>query len=145
MVNRLCGEVGGTIANLPASPLELVVKIGILEVGDIFVVNKADRDGAHETVRELRHALSLAADRTEGFSVEFRTARKRSRMEPLTLWVRAFCRVLSFRSTPVDLIILISPARTSLGSLYGGMQETSIPPATLSASKTVGKCPILAR
>jgi putative protein kinase ArgK-like GTPase of G3E family len=25
-------------------------------------VNKADRDGAHDTVRELRHALSLAAD-----------------------------------------------------------------------------------
>jgi LAO/AO transport system kinase len=38
------------------------VKAGILEVGDIFVVNKADRDGAHDTVRELRHALSLAAD-----------------------------------------------------------------------------------
>ncbi|MBU6213734.1 MAG: methylmalonyl Co-A mutase-associated GTPase MeaB [Actinomycetales bacterium] len=37
-------------------------KAGILEVGDVFVVNKADRDGAHETVRELRHALSLAAD-----------------------------------------------------------------------------------
>lgn len=37
-------------------------KAGILEVGDIFVVNKADRDGAHETVRELRHSLSLAAD-----------------------------------------------------------------------------------
>ncbi len=38
------------------------VKAGILEVGDIFVVNKADREGAHDTVRELRHALSLAAD-----------------------------------------------------------------------------------
>lgn len=38
------------------------VKAGILEVGDIFVVNKADRDGAHDTVRQLRHALSLAAD-----------------------------------------------------------------------------------
>ena len=38
------------------------VKAGILEVGDIFAVNKADRDGAHETVRELRHALSLAVD-----------------------------------------------------------------------------------
>ena len=38
------------------------VKAGILEVGDIFVVNKADREGAHDTVRELRHALSLASD-----------------------------------------------------------------------------------
>ena len=37
-------------------------KAGILEVGDVFVVNKADREGAHDTVRELRHALSLAAD-----------------------------------------------------------------------------------
>lgn len=34
-------------------------KAGILEVGDIFVVNKADRDGAAATARELRHMISL--------------------------------------------------------------------------------------
>ena len=34
-------------------------KAGILEVGDIFVVNKADRDGAHAVVRELRGMLAL--------------------------------------------------------------------------------------
>ncbi|MDD7942140.1 methylmalonyl Co-A mutase-associated GTPase MeaB [Actinomycetospora lutea] len=34
-------------------------KAGILEVGDVFVVNKADRDGADATVRELRHMVSL--------------------------------------------------------------------------------------
>ncbi|MFK5633217.1 methylmalonyl Co-A mutase-associated GTPase MeaB [Ornithinimicrobium sp. LYQ103] len=39
-------------------------KAGILEVGDVFVVNKADRDGADATVRELRHMISLG-DRTE--------------------------------------------------------------------------------
>lgn len=39
-------------------------KAGILEVGDMFVVNKADRDGVQATVRELRHMISLA-DRTE--------------------------------------------------------------------------------
>lgn len=39
-------------------------KAGILEIGDIFVVNKADRDGAHATVRDLRHMISLG-DRTE--------------------------------------------------------------------------------
>jgi len=33
------------------------VKAGILEVGDVYVVNKADHDGAHKTVRELRDAL----------------------------------------------------------------------------------------
>ena len=39
-------------------------KAGILEIGDIFVVNKADRDGADATVRDLRHMISLG-DRTE--------------------------------------------------------------------------------
>ncbi len=29
-------------------------KAGILEVGDVFVVNKADRDGADQVVRDLR-------------------------------------------------------------------------------------------
>ena len=32
-------------------------KAGILEVADVFVVNKADRDGAAQTVRELRHMI----------------------------------------------------------------------------------------
>ncbi len=39
-------------------------KAGILEVGDVFVVNKSDRDGADATVREIRHMISLG-DRTE--------------------------------------------------------------------------------
>ncbi|HLS39533.1 MAG TPA: methylmalonyl Co-A mutase-associated GTPase MeaB [Ornithinicoccus sp.] len=39
-------------------------KAGILEIGDVFVVNKADREGADATVRELRHMISLG-DRTE--------------------------------------------------------------------------------
>lgn len=34
-------------------------KAGILEIGDIFVVNKADRDGAATTRRELRSMMSL--------------------------------------------------------------------------------------
>ena len=38
-------------------------KAGILEVGDVFVVNKSDRDGAHAVVRELRQMLSLAERR----------------------------------------------------------------------------------
>jgi LAO/AO transport system kinase len=41
-------------------------KAGILEVGDIFVVNKADRDGADATVRDLRHMISLGERRLAG-------------------------------------------------------------------------------
>ncbi|MGH3358863.1 MAG: methylmalonyl Co-A mutase-associated GTPase MeaB [Nocardioidaceae bacterium] len=33
-------------------------KAGILEIGDIYVVNKADRDGANEVRRDLRQMLS---------------------------------------------------------------------------------------
>jgi LAO/AO transport system kinase len=40
-----------------------MAKAGILEVADVFVVNKADRDGAHEVVRELRQMLHLGAAR----------------------------------------------------------------------------------
>ena len=39
-------------------------KAGILEIGDIFVVNKADRDGADSTAREIRSMLTLG-ERTE--------------------------------------------------------------------------------
>jgi GTPase len=34
-------------------------KAGILEVADVLAVNKADRDGADRTVRELREALAM--------------------------------------------------------------------------------------
>jgi LAO/AO transport system kinase len=34
------------------------LKAGILEIGDIFVVNKADRDGANTTRREIRSVVS---------------------------------------------------------------------------------------
>jgi LAO/AO transport system kinase len=36
-------------------------KAGILEVADIFVVNKADREGADTVVRDLRYMLSLGS------------------------------------------------------------------------------------
>ncbi|SDD72520.1 methylmalonyl Co-A mutase-associated GTPase MeaB [Nocardioides lianchengensis] len=39
-------------------------KAGILEIGDVYVVNKADRDGADEVRRHLRSMLALA-ERTE--------------------------------------------------------------------------------
>ncbi|HZJ07428.1 MAG TPA: methylmalonyl Co-A mutase-associated GTPase MeaB [Nocardioidaceae bacterium] len=35
-------------------------KAGILEIGDIYVVNKADRDGADQVRRDLRNMIALA-------------------------------------------------------------------------------------
>lgn len=42
------------------------VKAGILEIGDVFVVNKADRDGADHTVRDLRHMIQMSDRTTPG-------------------------------------------------------------------------------
>jgi LAO/AO transport system kinase len=44
-------------------------KAGILEIADLFVVNKADRDGADQTVRDLRYMLSLGARKERDGSV----------------------------------------------------------------------------
>jgi LAO/AO transport system kinase len=41
------------------------IKAGILEIADVFVVNKADRPGADQTVAELRMLLSLDEGRKE--------------------------------------------------------------------------------
>jgi LAO/AO transport system kinase len=38
-------------------------KAGLLEIGDLFAVNKADRSGAPETVRELNQMIDLAPER----------------------------------------------------------------------------------
>ncbi len=39
------------------------IKAGILEIGDVFVVNKADRDGADRTAMELEVMLDLGGER----------------------------------------------------------------------------------
>jgi LAO/AO transport system kinase len=37
------------------------IKAGIMEIGDLFVINKADREGVYSTEKELEALLSLAA------------------------------------------------------------------------------------
>ena len=64
------GQAEVEVASLADTTLVLVApgmgdaiqaaKAGILEVGDVFVVNKADRDGAQTAVRDLRNMVALA-------------------------------------------------------------------------------------
>lgn len=64
------GQAEVEIAGLADSTLVLVApgmgdsvqaaKAGILEIADLFVVNKADRDGAQQAVRDIRNMLALA-------------------------------------------------------------------------------------
>ncbi len=69
------GQAEVEIASLADSTLVLVApgmgdaiqaaKAGILEIADLFVVNKADRDGAQQVVRDLRNMIAMA-DREPG-------------------------------------------------------------------------------
>jgi LAO/AO transport system kinase len=69
------GQAEVEVASLADTTLVLVApgtgdavqaaKAGILEVGDIFVVNKCDSPGAQETVRNLRTMIAMA-ERGEG-------------------------------------------------------------------------------
>lgn len=43
------------------------IKAGILEIGQIFVVNKADREGADHTARAIRGMLTLALEHPDWF------------------------------------------------------------------------------
>ncbi|ERH13226.1 MAG: LAO/AO transport system ATPase [halophilic archaeon J07HB67] len=43
-----------------------MLKAGILEIGDVFVVNKADIDGAQQTVAELQEMLHMRDEPTGG-------------------------------------------------------------------------------
>ena len=45
------------------------IKSGLLEIGDIVVVNKADQPGANDALRTLRSTLSLGTPRTSGVVV----------------------------------------------------------------------------
>jgi LAO/AO transport system kinase len=49
------------LVSMPGSGDDIqTIKAGVMEIGDIFVVNKADRDGAERMVREIRDMLETA-------------------------------------------------------------------------------------
>jgi LAO/AO transport system kinase len=41
------------------------IKAGLMEIGDLFVVNKADREGSSKTVREIRSMLAMSSGRLD--------------------------------------------------------------------------------
>ena len=41
------------------------IKAGLMEIGDLFVVNKADRDGAGKTVKEIKFMLHMSSRQFE--------------------------------------------------------------------------------
>lgn len=63
-------------------------KAGILEIGDVYVVNKADRDGADATARELNHMLSLGSPGARATGGRRSSRRSRRAVRASTSWSR---------------------------------------------------------
>jgi LAO/AO transport system kinase len=64
-IARLADSV--VLVTMPGSGDDIqTIKAGVMEIGDIFVVNKADREGADKTVREIRAMLETAASLAAG-------------------------------------------------------------------------------
>jgi LAO/AO transport system kinase len=82
------------------------IKAGILEVADIFVINKADRDGADATVRDLEQMISLDRDvsvRGRGHSAAATLARP---PEPeLGKWQTPIVRTVATRGEGIDALL----------------------------------------
>lgn len=67
------------------------IKAGILEIGDVFVVNKADREGADRTARELAVMLDMNPDKQLGWQPKvLKTEASRNRgIEELVVEIEA--------------------------------------------------------
>lgn len=42
------------------------IKAGIMEIGNVFVINKADREGSRKTLRELRNLIEIGSRKRDG-------------------------------------------------------------------------------
>ena len=82
------------------------IKAGILEIGDIFVVNKADRDGADRTARELVTMLEMRHAPEEIWSPQVlkTEAQRGAGVEELTIEILAH-RDYLFSSGAIDTFL----------------------------------------
>jgi LAO/AO transport system kinase len=122
-----------------------MAKAGILEVADVFVVNKTDRDGAAAVVRELRQMLRLGESRAwdppvlsttaidSGGVDELWTAIERHRdwlADSGTLWIKRKARLLQeVRSLAAERFKLATAdALEADGALAERLVERSVDP-----------------
>ena len=137
------GQAEVEVASLADSTVVLVApgmgdaiqaaKAGILEVADVFVVNKADRDGADATARDLRHMLSLGERREAGSWQPLIVKTVASRGEGIDEVVEALEKHREWLSTSGHLdakrrvraaeeieVLAVTALREQMGDLRGG-------------------------
>ncbi|WP_434439529.1 methylmalonyl Co-A mutase-associated GTPase MeaB [Lentzea sp. E54] len=81
-------------------------KAGILEIADVFVVNKADRDGADQTARDLKYMISLG---------------RRDRSGPL--WRPPVVKTVAARMEGVDRVVGAIAEHQSWMAEHGELEE----------------------
>ena len=66
LVHTFLFEAGLVVVLVPESGDSIqTLKAGLMEIADVFVVNKADRDGADATIRDIKGMIALG-DRQSG-------------------------------------------------------------------------------
>jgi LAO/AO transport system kinase len=94
------------------------IKAGILEVADVFVVNKADIDGADRVVRELNSMLELRHAGRPKFEAAGKTAKTFDEWEPPIL------KVVAAKDQGVDALVeAIERHRAHLSSTPEGVRR----------------------
>jgi LAO/AO transport system kinase len=81
-------------------------KAGILEIADVFVVNKADRDGADQTARDLKYMISLG---------------RRDRSGPL--WRPPVVKTVAARMEGLDRVVEVIAEHQSWMAEHGELAE----------------------
>lgn len=72
-----------------------MLKAGLIEIGDIFVINKGDRDGADELVNLIRYTLELKQDTSQQEIAVIKTiATKGEGIDKLVNEITNFCKLL---------------------------------------------------
>ncbi len=113
------------------------LKAGIMEIADVFVVNKADRDGVERVVAEIESMLSLAPPGTEGPAIVRTVATRDEGTAELLEAVEAYRK----RASEAGLIEARRRARLRRQledavrkKLMGHVFERVVPPAELEAT-----------
>jgi LAO/AO transport system kinase len=127
------------VLNPGAGDAVQAAKAGLLEVADLLVVNKADREGAAQTVRDLRvetglAVLTLVASRGEGVAALVEAIEAHHRADdPERRRARARVQVLSLAQTLLrdhpDLDGLVAEVSDGRGDVYGAARRLLAMPA----------------
>jgi LAO/AO transport system kinase len=104
------------------------IKAGLLECADVFAVNKADREGADGTLRDLELMIALGGEvtRAGAHDLSHHAIRKEEVRHAAGVWVPLIGRTVSTRNQGIDeLLEMLEKHRTWLATTEPGAARRS--------------------